>query len=128
LRLVHLKREDVVGQAVSWARAEQTGCWQRGDLSSAEPDLDIDQVDSLARTIAAHNAGWTAWFAEQGVKPYVVSYEEVVADPGTSVQRILRHLGLETPPGWKPQSTHEKQADALSADWVHRYRIRLRPE
>jgi trehalose 2-sulfotransferase len=122
LLLVHLKRGDVVGQAVSWARAEQTGFWQRGDLPSAEPDLDIDQVDSLVRTIAAHNAGWEAWFAEQDAKPYVLSYEEVVADPRTSVQRILRHLGLETPPGWRPQSPHHRQSDAINADWARRYR------
>jgi trehalose 2-sulfotransferase len=122
LLLVHLTREDVVGQAVSWARAEQTGYWQRGDRPSGEPDLDLEQVDQLVRTIDAHNASWRAWFAAQGVEPDLVSYENLIAHPGATVQRILQRLGLETPAGWLPDSLHRRQADAISADWARRYR------
>jgi len=43
LRLVHLRRDDAVGQAVSWARAEQTGYWQEGDMPSARPRLEFDR-------------------------------------------------------------------------------------
>ena len=59
LRMVHLHRDDVVGQATSWARAEQTGYWQSGDVPSREPAIDLDQVDGLVRTIEGHNAAWT---------------------------------------------------------------------
>jgi trehalose 2-sulfotransferase len=31
LAVIHLRRTDTVGQAVSWCRAEQTGFWQQGD-------------------------------------------------------------------------------------------------
>jgi len=51
LRLVHLRRDDVLGQAVSWARAEQTGHWQDGDRSSALPRFELGQVADPARTI-----------------------------------------------------------------------------
>lgn len=37
LRLVHVKPVDVVRQAVSWARAEQTNGWQEGDRTSVRP-------------------------------------------------------------------------------------------
>ena len=56
LRVVHLRREEVVGQAVSWARAEQTGYWQDGDRPTAEPRFDPGLIDDLARTSAEHNA------------------------------------------------------------------------
>jgi hypothetical protein len=62
LRLVHLRRDDVVGQAVSWARAEQTGYWQDGDRSSAQPRFEFDQVAALVPTIREHNAAWSTWF------------------------------------------------------------------
>ena len=101
---MHLQREDVVGQAVSWARAEQTGHWQGGDRSSAEPRLDLDQIDGLVRTIKEHNAAWSTWFEQQGVGPYFVSYEDVVADPRHAVQGLLDRLGVELPSGWRRQA------------------------
>jgi LPS sulfotransferase NodH len=89
LRFVHLRRRDVVEQAVSWARAEQSGHWQHGDDARAEPRLDLDQVDSLVRVIGEHNAAWDAWFAAEAVEPLEVTYESLVADPGGVVRSIL---------------------------------------
>jgi hypothetical protein len=68
LRMVHLGRDDVVGQAVSWARAEQTGYWQEGDRSAALARFDFGQVADLVRTIREHNAAWSTWFAEQAAQ------------------------------------------------------------
>jgi LPS sulfotransferase NodH len=122
LVLVQLQREDVVGQAVSWARAEQSGYWQPGDVPSVAPQLDLNQIHDLVRTIHEHNRAWDTWFEEQGVQPYVVTYEEIVAEPRRAVRGILDGLGVEPPPTWRPESRHHKQADGTNADWVRRYR------
>lgn len=122
LRMVHLHRDDVVGQAASWARAEQTGYWQSGDVPSREPAIDLNQVDELVRTIEAHNAAWNSWFAGQGVQPHRVTYEALAAEPDQAVRTILDYLGIEPPAAWRPQSDHHKQADEVNADWVRRYR------
>lgn len=128
LLLVHVQRDDVVGQAVSWARAEQTGYWQEGDRSSAEPRPDLDQIDELVRTIKEHSAAWSTWFEQQGVEPYFVRYEDVVADPRRAVQGLLDRLGVELPSNWRPESPHRRQADEVNAEWVRRYRTaRTRP-
>ena len=122
LLMVHLRRDDVVAQAVSWARAEQTGYWQEGDLASAEPALDLDQVEDLVRTIEAHNAAWASWFAEQGVQPHRVAYERLLLAPERTVRGILDHVGVEPPVFWRPESPHRQQADEVNAAWVRRYR------
>lgn len=122
LLFVHLQRHDVVGQAVSWARAEQSGYWQHGDVRSGEPRFDLDQVDELVDTIRGHNAAWRAWFADQGVEPVDVAYESLVAAPRDTVVAILDAIGTDVPAGWTPASQHSKQADAINADWVQRYR------
>jgi trehalose 2-sulfotransferase len=122
LRLVHVRREDVVGQAVSWVRAEQTGYWQDGDRPSAQPRFDPGHIDELVRTIRDHNAAWSSWFAEQGVEPHPVTYEEVVGDPRLAVRGILDHLGLELSADWRPAPRQRRQADEVNADWVRRYR------
>ncbi len=126
LRLVHLQRGDVAGQAVSWARAEQTSYWQDGDVPAARPAFDYEQISELVHTIENHNAAWSAWFAAQGLQPQVVMYEDLVADPRGAVLDILGHLGLELPPGWRPKSIPRQQADEVNADWLRRYRRRRR--
>src|SRR5919112_6235405 len=65
LGLVHLHRGDVAGQAVSWARAEQTSSWQHGDVPAATPAFDYSQISELVQTIEDHNAAWRSWFHEQ---------------------------------------------------------------
>ncbi len=118
LWLIHLRREDVVGQAVSWARAEQTGYWQRGDEPRADPRLDLDQINSLVRTIHEHNTAWSTWFSAQGVQPHAVAYEDLIAAPGRTVHVILDRLGVKAPRGWRPESAHRRQADHVNADWI----------
>ena len=56
LRFVYLWRADIVAQAVSWVRAEQTHFWQDGDesLQSYQPQFDFEQIRTLVQTIAEH--------------------------------------------------------------------------
>ena len=120
LRLVHLRRADVVGQAVSWARAEQSGYWQDGDRSLAQPRFDLDQIADLVRTIWEHNAGWSRWFAEQGVEPHSVTYEDVIGDPRQAVQRILDHLGIELARNRRPAARQRRSQSGCDCSRTNR--------
>ena len=124
LLLVRLRRDYTVAQAVSWTRAEQTGYWQQGDGRCAPPRLDLDRIAATVRTVRAHERAWSDWFDRQGVVPLPITYEELVREPGGTVGRILAHLSLDTPSGWEPRSTHEKQADELNVSWAGAYRER----
>jgi LPS sulfotransferase NodH len=106
---------------VSWARAEQTGYWQRGDVSEVEPLLDIGQLDDLVRTVRDHNAAWCAWFVEQRVEPQEVIYEDLIEDPEGTVFQVLESLGLVAPSGWRSRSTHVRQADQINQEWIRSY-------
>jgi LPS sulfotransferase NodH len=99
LKLIHHRREDVVEQAVSWARAEQSGYWQQGDVASLPPRFDARLVHTFVETIQEHEAGWRSWFDREGVEPLVVTYEGLVADRRGTVERIFDHIGVEPPPG-----------------------------
>jgi LPS sulfotransferase NodH len=122
LRFVHLQRRDVVGQAVSWARAEQSAYWQHGDEVRAEPRLDLEQVDNLVSTIQDHNAAWRSWFAAEAVEPLTVNYESLVTDPGKTVEEILGWIDTRPPIDWTPVSPHRRQANEINADWARQYR------
>ena len=118
LAFVHLSRDDTIAQAVSWARAEQTGYWQQGDTPQGPPRADVEQMVEILGSITAHNASWRAWFAGNGIEPHHLSYEQLVAEPRDAVAGIAAQLGVEVPAGWRPESRHRKQADRTNEDWA----------
>ncbi len=117
LTFVQLTRDDVVAQAVSWARAEQTGYWQHGDTVSRWPEPDLQQMTDLVGIIRAHTSSWRAWFASNGIEPRELSYEQVVAEPRIAVEGIAARLQVDVPADWRPPSTHVKQADETNERW-----------
>ncbi|WP_433445281.1 Stf0 family sulfotransferase [Nonomuraea sp. CA-141351] len=130
-RFVYLRRDDVLAQAVSWLRAEQTGTWYvggNGEIGGAttgerEPGYDADGIRALIEQIDEHNAAWEEWFASHGVRPYRVRYEDLDADLAGVTRRILGFLGLDLPEGHAIAPRHRRQADDLNAAWIERYRL-----
>jgi trehalose 2-sulfotransferase len=92
-------RGDVVAQAVSWAKAIQTGVWydHLGRLPPARPEFDFEQIESLAREVTDHNLAWQRWFAANELEPLRVQYEDLASDKVGTAKRALAFLGLETP-------------------------------
>lgn len=118
LCFIQLRREDVLAQAVSWYRAEQTGYWQEGDVASRLPEPDFDHMKRLVQTIRDHNAAWRSWFDREAIKPYEVSHEQLVHDPRSTIGGIAAYLGVRLPDGWRATSPHRKQADEVNARWT----------
>jgi len=124
MRFVYLWRDDTVAQAVSWARAEQTHFWHEGDtaLPGYEPRFDFELIHTLVQTIDEHNAAWRHWFAAFDVRPELVRYEDLAADPARETRGILDFLGLRLPADQMIVPRHRRQADNLNHDWIARYR------
>lgn len=124
---IYLYRDDVVAQAVSWHRAEQTHVWHYPDHEEPrrpeqEPRFDFDEIRKLAQTVEEHNSAWRGWFSSVGVEPYIVRYEDMDADPVGVAREVLDFLGLKIPPGHLIETRHSRLADELSAQWINRYR------
>jgi len=134
IRFVQLRRDDVLAQAVSWLRAEQTGVWfiggkveiggGRAAPAGGRPAYDRDAITRIVRTIEEHNAGWEGWFEDYGIEPYRIRYEDLSADPSAVTLRVLDHLGLALPAGRHVTPSHQRQADRLNEEWADRYRLR----
>ena len=118
LVVIHLRRADVVGQAVSWSRAEQTGYWQRGDTAHTEPSRDLGQCLELFHTIREHEAAWRDWFHRNDVQPVELTYEALIDDPADAVSQVAAHLGIALPRTWRPRPRETRQADDLSHGWA----------
>ena len=124
LRFVHLRRRDVVAQAVSWARSLQTHFWHEDEAvipGGQDPHYDEAQIGELVATIERDEAQWAGWFDAQGIAPHEVTYEELAEDPTRTAHGVLDHLGLTMPPGRHLVVGHRRLADQLNADWITRF-------
>jgi LPS sulfotransferase NodH len=127
LRFVHLRRCDVVAQAVSWAKSVQTHFWHPGEAvlpGGRDPHYDEELIGRLVATIERAEADWAAWFASHGIAPCEVTYEDLAADPLGTARKVLDYLGLNVPPDRQLVISHHRQADRLNADWISRFKSR----
>lgn len=126
-RWVRIVRNDRVAQAVSWARALQSGRWAAHQRATLPSVYRARQIDRLVAEIDRQEAGWDAFFAQRSVQPMRVSYEELVSDIPETVRRVLDYLGVSdaatarvAEPDLRPLS------DETSARWIARYRAATR--
>ena len=127
---IHLHRDDVLAQAVSWHRAEQTNVWHQTDQEESkppeqEPHFDFDQIREFVQMIEEHNSAWREWFASVGIQPHIVRYRDLDADPVGIACEVLDFLGLKLPPGRLIKTRNTRLADELNAQWIDRYRAEL---
>ncbi|MGH3170155.1 MAG: Stf0 family sulfotransferase [Trebonia sp.] len=128
-RYIYLWRADVLRQAVSLVRAEQTGFWHdTGEPGQPEqlaperkPRYDAAAIREHMREIGQHNAAWRAWFAAAGIRPQPVRYEDLDADPAGVTRGILDYLQLDLPPGRVITARNRRLADDVTQRWAERY-------
>jgi trehalose 2-sulfotransferase len=123
-RFVWLRRRDRVAQAVSFARAVQTGHWHHWDPPPrAAPTFRYDEVDALLRELDELEGAWAGWFEQQRVEPLELTYEELVSKPETDTLRVLDFLSLELPAGAAIRPLTPARRDRANEDWSARYRL-----
>jgi len=86
-RFVWLRRRDVVAQAVSWAKAVQTGQWAAGQPAGRAPEFDFEQIDALYHLARVHDGAWQRWFATHGTSRYGWSTKSSPLRPSASAAR-----------------------------------------
>lgn len=123
-RFVWIWREDAVAQAVSFAKAIQTGQWSHDSQRRGkdEPRFDFTQIDHLVKEVLAHRAAWEGWFSSNGLDPFRVTYEELVNDKVGVTKDVLAFLGITLPRGATITERTRRQADELNSRWIDLYR------
>jgi LPS sulfotransferase NodH len=97
LRFVSLERRDLLGQAISWLRATQTGQFRAGAARSGEARYDARAIARLMARFAGDQARWRLYFARNGIEPLWLTYEEVTADPAAAVAAVAAAVGVGGP-------------------------------
>src|SRR5207244_12896010 len=82
LRFVHIVRRHKLRQALSTARALQTGLWkvQEGKTALREPQFDAQLIEQSLREAERQENIWYTFFQRIGITPFQIAYEELCSD------------------------------------------------
>jgi len=124
LRFVRIVRRHKLRQALSTARALQTGLWkvQKGKSTLREPEFDPDLIEQSLHEAERQETIWDDFFQRIGIKPFEVEYEELCHDYERTICAVLSFLKIKLPPGARvgPPVT-KRQADEISRVWEQRF-------
>jgi len=124
LCFVRIVRRHKLRQALSTARALQTGLWkvQEGKTTLREPEFDPDLIEQSLHEAERQDNLWDDFFRRIGIKPFEVEYEKLCQDYETTIRAVLNFLRIKLPAGERvgpPVTT--RQADEISHLWEERF-------
>jgi LPS sulfotransferase NodH len=126
LRFVHIVRRHKLRQALSTARALQTGLWkvQDGKTALREPQFDPELIEQSLREAERQENIWYTFFQRIGITPFQVEYEELCQDYERTIRGVLDFLKISLPRGAQigPPVTI-RQSDEISRIWEERFLI-----
>lgn len=122
LSFVYLERRDVLGQAISWARALQTGQYRSMSASTGVAVYDSAQIRQCLSMILVEQARWRGYFALNGLQPLTIFYEEMVVAPQNTVDAVRDLVGLGGELLIDPAEINLViQRDKTTVDWRDRF-------
>lgn len=119
-QLVVLRRRDLLGQAISRIRGEQTQQWTSLEVAEGEPAYDRARIELSIKASVSDIATWDAFLARTGRSALQLDYEDLAEDPQAAVEAIADLVGVNLG-GRRPTSNLSIQRDALSEDWRARF-------
>jgi LPS sulfotransferase NodH len=123
LQFIQIVRRNKVRQAVSRARAVQTGLWKikEGKAASGEPQFDFDLIANCREDTRREEMIWGDFFARIAVQPFRVEYEDLSENYAGSIAAVLKFLKIRAPRRSYLQPVTVRQTDALSREWEERF-------
>lgn len=116
-------RRDLLGQAISFAIAEQTGQWISGAPKLKEPEYDQAAIVKGAIKLRDQNTSWERFISSHSAKVVRVAYEDLINPelrPGL-INEMLSTLSAQ--PLARPPETNrvQRQANSLNREWREKF-------
>ncbi|MFD1508945.1 Stf0 family sulfotransferase [Lacimonas salitolerans] len=128
-RIIHIRRNDLVAQAVSLHFAQATKVWTSRQQSAQEVDPDVEyDFDDLRRklhSVQKANCDIEVLATVSGLPAQTILYEQMVARPTQTVHTLADFLGMDAQDWIAPQTRMQKQIMLAKSDMVARFRSDL---
>ena len=126
-RVIRLRRRDRIAHAISYARAAASGVWRQEQESGGPATVEFSgkAVDDARAFLDRQEADWELLFAEYGIEPLTMWYEDIEAQPEQAIQAVAAFLDVEIDPtAALPIYQVERQSQDDSKRWRDRYGAR----
>lgn len=122
-KFVYVLRKNALAQAVSYAKASQTGAWISGMPEVRKPSYDRLLILEKLRDIYRDNASWECLFSLYQVDFHKVYYEDLVENTNQRLQNVAKFLNLEASDDAVTQETllPKQQSDSINQEWIERF-------
>lgn len=122
LQLVRIRRGDILDQAISWMRAQQTGQFRAARQPKGAPQYDASAIRRLIALIGEQADTWDRLLAVSGCAPLEIAYESLIENPQREVDRVARLMGIRSPvPIASTRIKVTIQRDELNTAWRQRF-------
>ena len=123
LQFVYLSRRHKLRQALSQARALQTGVWKvrDGKTSKEEPQFDAKLIEQCLKDGERQEKHWQNFFQRIDVEPFRVEYETLCQDYEATIRSILDFLKISLRRIRIGPPVTIRQADEISRTWEERF-------
>ena len=126
---IHLTRQDKLGQAISYVKADQTGLWHQAPdgteierLSAPkDPAYDGRLLKRQVDVFLENDRAWEDWFQAQQIAPTRIEYKDLSENPKRSVAQVLQAIGQSPEHAAQITPKTAKLADKVNAAWRDRY-------
>jgi LPS sulfotransferase NodH len=128
LKYLRMVRQNKLRQAISKARALQSGLWkiQDGNAATAGPGFDFELIAKCLQETAEDEAVWQHFYDQNGIVPHTVIYEDLCAKYDDTIRSTLGFLGVKISSASQLEPATVRQSDSLSEDWEKQF-LKLAP-
>jgi len=125
-KFVRLIRKNKVKQAVSYAKAMQTGVWREHVGESEDyknyivpPEYNRDHIEALFDNLLAYDLSWEYFLRNNHKECLDVWYEDLAKDYVNVMTKVCDYLGVKNDEALEPPL--KRQSDQVSAQWTQRF-------
>lgn len=129
-KFVWITRENKTAQAVSLAKALQTGVWEVRPNGPKPVPRDHTLrysflgIDEQRQVVADEESEWANFFEEAGIEPLKISYEAFKDDPPKYIAKIRALMGLDSTAEAIPPHAEKavaKTHDTTNRTWLEKF-------
>ena len=123
---IWIRRRDKVRQAVSWAKAAQTGIFSSLQTLAKEeqqlPEYNYELVNNLHLLIQEGEIGWGSYFGDIGANAIEVFYEDLTNNLDGTLETIMSACGIiKEQTILDSEIRNIKHSDRVNDEWVAKY-------
>jgi LPS sulfotransferase NodH len=129
LQLIRIQRRDKLRQAISKARAYQSGQWKvrENEEPASDAQFDAKLIDHCLLEIRREEEAWKRFFERTQAEALTLDYEDLATNYQETLAAVLQFLKIRVPRRFLAPATTVKQSDAISVEWESRYREMKQP-